>query len=191
MTANFTGVNAATTVRKTADERREEIILAAMEEFAEHGLDGTSTDTIARKAGISQPYLFRLFGTKKELFIASTERCFQDTYARFAEVSSGLSGEEALEAMGAEYRRMITEDPRRLRGQMQSYAACNDPEIGAVVRRGFGRLVDLVESKAVGPERAMTFFAGGMLINVMASMGVFGSDEPWATKFVQALTEQA
>ena len=71
MTANFPRVNAATTVRKTADERREEILDAAMEEFAEHGLDGTSTDTIAREAGISQPYLFRLFGTKKELYLAS------------------------------------------------------------------------------------------------------------------------
>ena len=183
-------MNAQTTERKTADERREAVLESALTEFGNHGFEGASTDAIARAAGISQPYLFRLFGTKKELFVASTERCFRDTYARFAEVSSGLSGEEALEAMGAEYRRMITQDPRRLRGQMQSYAACDDPEIGAVVRRGFGRLVDLVESKTVEPERAMTFFAGGMLINVLASMGAFGSDEPWAVKFVQALTEQ-
>jgi len=54
----------AVTTRKSADERREEILVAALEEFGEHGLHGTSTDDIARRAGVSQPYLFRLFGTK-------------------------------------------------------------------------------------------------------------------------------
>src|SRR5262249_36470196 len=175
-----------TSQRQTAEERREAVLAAAMKEFAEKGLHGASTDTIARAAGISQPYLFRLFGTKKELFIASVERCFGDTYSRFDQASRGLQGEEALQAMGKAYKAMIAEDPRRLRGQMQSYAACDDPEIAAVVRRGFGRLVDLVESKGADPDRAMSFFAAGMLINVMASMGVLGGDEPWAAKFIAA-----
>ena len=58
--------------------RREEILAAAFDEFAEHGLDGTSTDVIARKAGVSQPYLFRLFGTKKELYLESVRRCLRE-----------------------------------------------------------------------------------------------------------------
>ena len=70
---------------------------------------------------------------------------------------------------------------------MQAYAACDDPDIAAVVRRGFGRLVDLVESKGADPERAMRFFAAGMLINVMAMMGVLGGEEPWAAKLLAAL----
>src|SRR5207249_8942860 len=129
-------MNAATTGRKTAEERREAVLAAALSEFADHGFDGASTDAIARSVGISQPYLFRLFGTKKDLFIATTQRCFDDTYERFASVADGLQGEEALAAMGREYKRMITEDPRRLREQMQSYVACVDPAIGEVVRRG-------------------------------------------------------
>jgi AcrR family transcriptional regulator len=182
-------VNPATTERKTAGERREAVLDAALTAFGDHGFEGASTDAIARAAGISQPYLFRLFGTKKELFIASTELCFANTYARFAQASAGLQGDEALETMGKAYKAMIAEDPRRLRGQMQSYAACDDPEIAAVVRRGFGRLVDLVESKGADPERAMRFFAAGMLINVMASMGVLGGEEPWAAKLIAALME--
>jgi AcrR family transcriptional regulator len=182
-------VNPATAERKTAEERRAAVLEAALTEFGDHGFEGASTDAIARAAGISQPYLFRLFGTKKELFIASTESCFGITYTRFAEVSDGLHGEEALEAMGYAYKAMIAEDPRRLRMQMQSYAACDDPEIAAVVRRGFGRLVDLIESKGADPERAMRFFAAGMLINVMASMGVLGGQEPWAAKLIAALME--
>ena len=177
----------ATTERKTAEERRAAVLEAALTEFGDHGFEGASTDAIARAAGISQPYLFRLFGTKKELFIASIEQCFGDTYARFAAAAKGLEGEDALHAMGTAYKAMIAEDPRRLREQMQSYAACDDQEIAAVVRRGFGRLVDLVESKGADPERAMTFFAAGMLINVMASMGVLGGEEPWAAKFMAAL----
>jgi AcrR family transcriptional regulator len=180
-------VNPATTERKTAEERREAVLDAALTEFGDHGFEGASTDVIARSAGISQPYLFRLFGTKKELFIASVERCFGDTYSRFAQASDALHGEEALEAMGRAYKTMIAEDPRRLRAQMQSYAACDDPGIAAVVRRGFGRLVELVESKGADPERAMQFFAAGMLINVMASMGVLAGEEPWAATFLDAL----
>jgi AcrR family transcriptional regulator len=175
------------TERKTADERRIAVLDAALTEFGDHGFEGASTDAIARAAGISQPYLFRLFRTKKELFIATVELCFADTQSRFDTAAKGLEGEEALHAMGKAYKAMITEDPRRLREQMQSYAACDDPDIAAVVRRGFGRLVELVESKGADPERAMSFFAGGMLINVMASMGVLDGSEPWAAKFIEVL----
>src|SRR5262245_35652522 len=146
-----------TSERKTAEERREAVLDAASTEFADHGFAGTSTDAIARRVGISQPYLFRLFGTKKELFIATVERCFADTFARFDAVADGLQGEQALEAMGKAYKQMIAEDQRRLRGQMQAYVACDDPEICAVVRRGFGRLVELVESKGVPAERLVQF----------------------------------
>jgi AcrR family transcriptional regulator len=180
-------VNAQTTERKTAEERRTAVLEAALTEFGDRGVEGASTDAMARAAGISQPYLFRLFGTKKELFIASVEQCFADTYSRFDQAAEGLGGDEALHAMGKAYKAMIADDPRRLRGQMQSYAACDDLEIAAVVRRGFGRLVALVESKGADPERAMSFFAAGMLINVMAMMGVLGGEEPWSATFMAAL----
>jgi AcrR family transcriptional regulator len=183
-------MGAQTTERKTAAERREAVLEASLTEFGDHGFEGASTDAIARAAGISQPYLFRLFGTKKELFIASVSRCFGATYSLFEEASRGLQGEEALEAMGRAYKAMIREDPRRLRAQMQAYAACDDEDIAQVVRRGFGRLVDLVESKGADPERAMSFFAAGMLINVMASMGVLGGQEPWAASFMAALMKE-
>src|ERR671938_1028191 len=105
---------AVATERKTAEERRQAVLDAAMVEFADKGLDGASTDAIARRAGISQPYLFRLFGTKKELFIASVERCFAETLAMFREAAEGKRGQEALDAIGAAYVRSISEDPRRL-----------------------------------------------------------------------------
>jgi AcrR family transcriptional regulator len=180
-------VNPATTERKTAEERRVAVLDAALTEFGDRGFEGASTDAIARAAGISQPYLFRLFRTKKELFIASIEQCFGDTYERFNAAAEGLQGEQALGAMGKAYKAMIADDPRRLRGQMQSYAACDDADIAVVVRRGFGRLVGLVESKGVGPGTVTEFFAHGMLINVMASMGVLDGSEQWAQTFIDSL----
>ena len=129
---------------------------AALEVFAEHGLSGASTDEIARKAGISQPYLFRLFHTKKELFIAATERCLRETLETFQQAAAGTSGEEALEAMGQAYGELIRSNPNRLRGQMQMYAACDDPDVCAVARKGFGELVEYVQrASGVDDETAL------------------------------------
>jgi AcrR family transcriptional regulator len=175
----------ATGTRKTAAERREQILDAALAEFAQHGYEGASTDAIARTAGISQPYLFRLFGTKKGLYLASADRCFADTYETFRAASDGLSGDDALEAMGKAYKQMISEDPRRLQAQMQCYAACDDADVCEAVRAGFRRLVELVESKGVPGARVAQFFSFGMLINVMTAMGLYDLDRPWARRLVE------
>src|ERR671938_271931 len=102
---------AVATERKTAEERRQAVLDAAMVEFADKGLDGASTDAIARRAGISQPYLFRLFGTKKELFIASVERCFAETLEMFRTMAEGKRGEEALAAIGKAFFETIPDVP--------------------------------------------------------------------------------
>ena len=113
--------------------------------FAEQGLQAASTDEIARRAGISQPYVFRLFGTKKELFSAVVARCFRQTLGIFQQAAEGKRGEEALHAIGAAYDELLRDDRVYLRSQMQAYAACDDPEIRRVVQHGFGDLVTYVE----------------------------------------------
>src|SRR5256885_8250792 len=135
----------ATGERKTAEERREAVLAAALEEFAARGLHGGSTDEIARRAGISQPYVFRLFGTKKELFKAVVARCFRQTLEAFQRAAEGKRGEEALQAIGQAYRERLLPDEVMLRSQMQAYAACSDPDICEVVRAGFGDLHAYVE----------------------------------------------
>src|SRR5947208_12407866 len=171
----------ATTKRKSAEERREAVLDAALEEFAEHGLHAASTEAIAAKAGISQPYVFRLFGTKKELFKAVIARCFRETLEVFQRAAEGKRGPEALEAIGAAYGELLAADHSRLRGQMQAYAACDDPEIRDVVRHGFGDLHAYVERVSdLPPAEISMFFARGMLFNVVASMGLQDGGEPWA-----------
>jgi len=93
--------------------------------------------------------------------------------------------------MGEAYMDWITADPRRLRAQLQSYAACDDPEICAVVRRGFGRLVEYVETKGVPPARISSFFARGMMLNVIAAMSLLGAEEPWAKLLIEGCRECA
>src|SRR5881392_3037782 len=103
-----------TTGRKTKEVRREEILDAALEEFAERGLHGASTEEIAKRAGISQPYVFRLFGTKKELFLAVVARCFRQTLEAFQQAAEGLRGEEALHAIGIRYGEALQTNRRFL-----------------------------------------------------------------------------
>jgi AcrR family transcriptional regulator len=175
-----------TTERKTKEERREAVLDAALEVFAANGLSGGSTEEIAAKAGISQPYVFRLFGTKKELFKAVVARCFRETLETFQRAAEGKRGEEALEAMGHAYVERLLPDRVRLRAQMQAYAACDDPDLCDVVREGYGDLVAYVERvTGLPPAAVSSFFAQGMLLNVIASMGLGESEEPWARRLLE------
>jgi AcrR family transcriptional regulator len=179
---------AVTSQRKSADERREAVLAAALDEFAARGLDGASTEAIAAKAGISQPYVFRLFGTKKDLFKAVISRCFRETLELFQRAAEGKRGEEALHAMGDVYVNELLPNRTFLRSQMQAYAACEDEEIREVVRNGYGDLVAYVERvSGLPPEAVGRFFAEGMLMNVIASMGLQNLEEPWAARLVEGL----
>jgi AcrR family transcriptional regulator len=172
--------------RSTAAERRDDVLDAAMIEFGERGYEGTSTEDIARRAGISQPYLFRLFGTKKELFKASTSRCFRETLEMFQRAAEGKRGEEALHAIGQAYMAQLEGDRTWLRAQMQAYVASDDPEIRAIVRAGYGDLVAYVRrvSDADWPI-VWHFFATGMMLNVLASMQVNEDPDPWMTDLLE------
>jgi AcrR family transcriptional regulator len=175
----------ATASRQTAGERREAVLAAAMREFARKGLHGSSTDAIATAAGISQPYVFRLFGTKKGLFLAAVERGFAETRDTFLAAAEGRHGRAALRAMGDAYRELVT-DRTRLLAQLQAYAACDDPEIRLAVRAGYRRLYEMVERVSGAPPEAVGgFFATGMLLNVIAAMDLDADPEPWATRLVE------
>ncbi|HEY0417192.1 MAG TPA: TetR/AcrR family transcriptional regulator [Gaiellaceae bacterium] len=170
--------------RKSRDERREDILDAALAVFAAHGLDGASTDDIARGAGISQPYVFRLFGTKKELYLAVVARCFRQTLELFQRAAEGKRGADALTAIGEAYDVLLRSDRMYLRVQMHAYAACDDPEIACVVRNGFGDLVAYVERvSGLETEEVSRFFAHGMLMNVLASMQA--PSEEWGRRLLQ------
>ena len=174
----------STTTRHTAEERREAVLEAAAREFSRKGLHGASTDAIAKDAGISQPYLFRLFGTKKELYRATAARKMEETYQVFERASRGKTGREALHAMGDAYMELV-EDRERLQLMLQCFAACDDPEVREAVRGVWRDLVELAE-RASGepPEVVSAFFARGMLLNVLNAMQLFDDPTPWGDRLI-------
>jgi AcrR family transcriptional regulator len=174
-----------TTTRQTADERRVAVLDAATKEFAVKGLHGASTEDIARAAGISQPYLFRLFGTKKELYLATSRRAIDHLYQVFAAASAGKSGMEALTAMGEAYESVMS-DRDRLMLMLKCWASCDDPEICEAVRGAWRNLVDLAE-RASGetPEAVSAFFSKGTLLTILMGMEAFTRPEPWSDRLIE------
>src|SRR3954452_11045692 len=132
-----------TSQRQTADERRDAIVVAALREFAKGGYSGTSTESIARAVALSHPYLFQLFGTKRELFLAVVRHGFQRTRLVFHEAATRRPEDDqvcsVLELMGAAYMRLLS-DRDLLRVQLQAYAACGDDDVREVVREEFAAL---------------------------------------------------
>jgi AcrR family transcriptional regulator len=164
----------------TAEERRIEVLKAAVAAFAVGGLEGTSTEDIARRAGISQPYLFRLYPTKKALFIAAVETAFERINRALEVAAKDLDDQAALEAIAAEYA-LLLQDRELLLVQMQAYAACADPEIRAAARRCFRRLWSTIAGlSGIGGERLTMFVAVGMLLNVAASLELDEVGQEWA-----------
>lgn len=173
-----------TTTRQTAEERRQAVLAAAITEFAAKGLHGASTDEIARAAGISQPYLFRLFGTKKELYLAAARETTEALYGVFERASRGKHGVEALHAMGDAYNEILS-DRDRLQLQLKCWASCDDPDIAAGVRATWRELVELAEQRSgLDREAVSMFFARGVLLTVLQGMDVLERPEPWSERLV-------
>jgi AcrR family transcriptional regulator len=171
--------------RMSADERRAAIVGAGIEEFAAQGLNGASTDAIARRAGVSQPYVFQLFGTKKELFLAIVRRCFERTRFAFEDAArqqnlQPIEGcNTVLDAMGKTYMKML-EDRTLLLVQLQAYAACADADVQKVVRDEYAALYSTVATgSGASAEELHRFFANGMLLNVAAAVGLTGDAKTW------------
>jgi AcrR family transcriptional regulator len=171
----------------TAEERREEILVAAERVFAARGLHGTPTMEIAKAAGISQAYLFRLFPTKAELFRALVQRCNDRIERTFVDAAAAARarGEPVMDAIGAAYVGLLG-DRNLLLNQLHAHAACDDPAIRDQMRRGFERLVEIVERETgAAADEVRRFFAHGMLLNVLAAMQAQDVDAHWAQVLLQ------
>jgi AcrR family transcriptional regulator len=172
--------------RQTAGERRTAVLAAAITEFARSGYAGTSTEAIASRAGISQPYLFRLFGTKKDLFVATYDLVGNRIISELTRAGEGLEGEEAKIAMGEAYLELM-QDPEMLQVQLHGFAAAPaDPDIARSCRRTFEVLADLFyERTHLSDDELRGFFAMGMLINVMSAIDLLSVSDPWAQSLCQ------
>lgn len=166
--------------RVSAAERREALISAAVHEFAHGGLHGTPVQRIAQRVGIAQPYVFSLFPSKLDLFLAALERGFQcvaDTFEQAAaDYRAGRAPEDcadALQAMGRAYKELLASNRDYLMLQHQSYAACDDERVRTRVRRRYAELVGLAQRLSGADDDSIDdFFRHGMALQVAAALDV-------------------
>ncbi len=166
--------------KMTADQRRAQILAIAAREFALGGLHGTSTETIARKAEITQAYVFRLFGSKQALFIQVVQEAFEHLTTAMRTAAGDRSGLEALSAMGQTYDALLG-DRTALLLQLQGFAASSEPEVRDAVRESFAHMWNTVaDTTGLDPVAVKSFLAFGMLLNNSAALELRDVDEPWA-----------
>jgi AcrR family transcriptional regulator len=157
------------------------VLGVAAGEFANHGLHGASIEAIAREAGITQAYVFRMFGTKKALFVELVGAAFDRFTDGMTEAAAGSEGLAALAKMGAQYYELLA-DRTTLLLQLQGFAACGDSEVRDLVRTRLAHLWDTVTSATgLDPVTVKTFLAFGMLLNNVAAVDIANLDAPWAT----------
>ncbi|MFI7670993.1 TetR/AcrR family transcriptional regulator [Nocardia sp. NPDC049526] len=185
--------------RMTATERSAEVLRAAITAFAESGYAATKTDEIARLAGVSQPYVIRLFGTKQQLFLAAANQVcdrIEDIFrAAAAEgITPDSTQDEKMRALGQGYKTFLDERELLL-VLLHAFAAASDPAIGPNVRERFGGIYSVIqELTGASIAEICRFLGNGMLLTVMAAMGVAGPDSVevcWATDMLESLRAEA
>jgi AcrR family transcriptional regulator len=183
--------------RVPASERRDALIEAAVHHFGHGGLHGTKVSAIAAEVGVAQPYVFSLFPTKRDLFLAAVNRCFERVSDHFRTAAEEFDRngpqepeEDKLKSIGKSYMDAIADDPDRLLLQLQAYAACgDDPGIQQAVRHNYAVLVELCrELTDVDDERLDGFFQMGMWCNVAAALGIedFSTESGWVEKSLKS-----
>ena len=174
--------------RLTAEERSEQLIAAAVTAFSTGGYAGTTTDQVARLAGVSQPYVIRLFGTKQALFIATVEHASARIEQQFRDAAAV---QPDLESLGKAYDQILAER-ELVTVLLHGFTAGSDPAIGPVVRACFGRIYTAVrEITRVSADEAREFMAMGMLLSVLDALQVIGPGavpaEPWMADLVGSI----
>jgi TetR/AcrR family transcriptional regulator len=158
--------------RKTAVERRESILAAAAEVFGRRGYVGATTDQVAKAAGISQPYVVRLFGSKEALFLAVLESAKDALLVGFREAlaEARSSGEPIGKVLGDRYVDLAKERGVH-RSLLQAFVQGSDPVIGAAARAGYLEIWRMLQDEAgLDDTEARDFLAQGMLLSVLLAV---------------------
>ena len=177
-----------TRTRLTAEERHTQLVRAAVTAFTAGGYAGTTTDQVARLAGVSQPYVIRLFGTKQQLFLATLEYATGRIEQTFRDAAAAQAD---LASLGQAYKALLAER-ELVTVLLHGFAAGADPAIGPLVRDCFGRIYTTIRDLTGAPQQEIRdFLAFGMLLTVLGAMRVIGPDAAppagWMTEMIASL----
>lgn len=103
--------------RLSAEERRRQIVEAAVELFSRKGFRGTRTREIAEAAGISEAMIYRHFATKRELYFAIIEAksVTEELLASAATAAQRKDDAGVLRAVGLKMIEQTEADPSLMR----------------------------------------------------------------------------
>lgn len=166
----------------TADERRKQLLAAALQVFAVHGYYGSSTATIAKEAGISHSYVFKLFPTKEAIFVAVVDLCFNRIVERFQEAAVGVTGTpaERLKKIGLSYADILR-DRNLMLIQLHAFSASSVPAIREAVKNGLQRIVEYIQDETgVTDEEIQQFIGQGFVATINVALGIEHLQEAWA-----------
>lgn len=179
--------------RMPAGQRQQQVLEAGVAAFAEGGYAGTTTDQVARRAGVSQPYVVRMFGGKQPLFLAVHAHVLGRVEAAFRAAAAGLEpGDDPMAALGQAYVELIA-DHDLLRVMQHGFVAAGDPALGPVMRAGLVGIYRLIrELTGAGPEEARDFLAHGMLINTLmvVQLPEHAGEDPAAAELLECVLDK-
>jgi AcrR family transcriptional regulator len=165
-----TAAAAVPATRMASDERRALVLTAATAVFGQRGYSGTTTDQVAVAAGVSQPYVVRMFGTKEKLFLAVLDRALDTLMVAFRGAVAEQSHTPVHERLGHAYADLLT-DRGLLLSLMHGFVLGADPEIGKTARAGFLEVYTFLKRDVgMSPAEASDFLAHGMMLNTLVGL---------------------
>jgi TetR/AcrR family transcriptional regulator len=175
--------------RMASDERRVLVLEAATAVFGQRGYAGTTTDQVATAAGVSQPYVVRIFGTKEKLFLAVLRRALDTLMVAFRGALAQESDIPVHDRMGVAYADLLT-DRGLLLSLMHGFVLGSDAEIGKTARAGFLEVYTFLKDEVgMTPAEASDFLAHGMMLNTL--VGIRMADEYETNPDARELLETA
>ncbi|MGO2633149.1 MAG: TetR/AcrR family transcriptional regulator [Galactobacter sp.] len=151
--------------------RAREVVAAARSEFAAHGYAGATTDAIARRAGVSQPYVVRLFGSKERLFLRCARETQQQIIATHRETAAATDGQATPEQLGRGFMALLAKEPVAVKLMHQINSLGRHPELGEYARTWFAEVYDVVRNECgLDKDAALRFMGRGMLLSTLVSL---------------------
>ncbi|MGW0694912.1 TetR/AcrR family transcriptional regulator [Streptomyces sp. NPDC002738] len=166
-------------------DRRTMVLQAAISAFAERGYYGTPTTEIAKRARISQPYIFKLFLTKERLFIAAIDYYTERILACFRRaVADSMDSSQTFKFLSRAYTDLMS-DRDLLMVQLHAQSACSEPAIREAVQRSLERQIEFVWAITGGTdEEVKAFFGAGTLSHLILAVDAQAVDDRWARTLV-------
>lgn len=155
--------------------RRNDIISAAIDVFAEIGYYRATTAQVAERAQISQPYIFRFFKTKEALLLSALEVSWTRVIDSFRQVVETAASDQLERELIEAYEKILESHQSEILLQMQAQTIQEDV-IRQAMQKGFSQVRTMVLNAfsqagiAEAKQRTLIFLAIGMLCNVSIAL---------------------